>query len=54
MATVKTKEHDAKLTAKEVKVILRVELAMKSVSVSSGRDMECVVPNPDQKIFRIY
>ena len=40
MVTVKTRVHDAILTAMESLISSRVELAMKSVNAFSGRDRE--------------
>ena len=51
MATDEARVHDAKLTALQGIVITRVELAMKSVNASPGRDIDIVVPDPNQIDF---
>ena len=51
MTTVKTKVQDAVLNTIEDLIIPRVELAMKSVNASPGRDADSVVTDPDQGGF---
>ena len=51
MAGVETREHDAIMTAVKSLVILRVTIAMKLVNASSRRDIDSVVPDPDQVYF---
>ena len=51
MTTVESRVQKAILTATESLVIPRVELAMKSVSASSGRDIDNIVPDSDQRDF---
>ena len=51
MKSVKTRIHDAVLTATENMVIPRVELAIKSDIVSSGRGIDSVVLDPDLRDF---
>ena len=48
MAPVATRVHDGVLTALEILVIHRVELAMELVNESSGRDERSVVPDSDK------
>ena len=51
MTRVETRVQDAVLTALENLVIPRVELAMKSVNASSGRRVDSVVLDCDQRDF---
>ena len=51
MKMVETRIHDAVLTAIENLVIPRAELAMKSVNAFSGRSVDGVVLDLDQKDF---
>ena len=51
MTTVETRVQDAVLSAIEDLVLPRVELAMKSINASSGRDADSVVPDPDWRDF---
>ena len=51
MTTVENRVHEAILTAMESLVIPGVEIAIKSVNASSGRDADSVVPDPDQRDF---
>ena len=51
MATVETRVHDAILNAMDTLVFPGVDLAMKSVNVSSRRDIGSVVPDPNQRVF---
>ena len=50
-STIETRIYDAILTARERLVIPRVDLAMKSVNTFSGRDIDSIVPDPDQRNF---
>ena len=49
ITTVETRVHYSPLTAVEVLVTSRVELAMKSVNVSSGHGVGSDVLDPDQR-----
>ena len=49
-----TRVHDAILTAMESLVVPRVEVAMKSINASSGRDPESVVLDPGLRVFGKY
>ena len=49
-----TRVHDAFLTAVESLVVPRVEVAMKSINASSGRDPESVVLDPGLRVFGKY
>ena len=51
MTTVETRIQDAVFTAIENLVVPRVELAMKSANVSSGRSVDGNVLEPDQRDF---
>ena len=51
MTRVKNKVKDAALTAMEILVVPRVELAMKSTNATSGRSVIGNVLEPDQKDF---
>ena len=51
MTMVKTRVQDAILTAVENFVIPRVELTMKSVNTSSGRQVDSVLLAPDRRDF---
>ena len=51
MTTVATGVQDAILTAKENMVIAKVEQAMKTANASSGRVVESIVPDPDNRDF---
>ena len=52
MKSVETRVQDAVLTAIEVLVIPRVELAVKSANMSSERSVDGNVLEPDQRDFR--
>ena len=54
VTTVETFVRVAVLTALELLLIPRLELAMKSVNASSGPDVNSVVPDPDQRKFSGY
>ena len=54
MTTVETRVHDPVLSAIENLVILRVELAIKLLFASSGRGVDRVVLDPDQRVFSQY
>ena len=51
MLAVGTRVHDAMLAAMDSLVMHRLELAMRSANVSSGRDTRIVVLDPDQRDF---
>ena len=46
-----TRVHDKNLAARDSLAILRVELAIKLINVSSEHDMDGVVLDPDEKYF---
>ena len=54
MTTVEIRVQNVILTSMECLVIPRVELAMISVNVSSGRDIDGVVPDAGQRFFKKY
>ena len=51
IAAIETRVHKSNLTAMKSAVIPRVELVIKSVNASSGRDTESVVRDADQRDF---
>ena len=54
MAIVKTRVHDAFLTAMDRLVNYREVLVIKSVSMLCGRDIDNVLPDPEHRYFSKY